>query len=105
MKISKLALLNCKKKVQNLAKNDYSALLSAHQTPRAGMSATAASSPSSRPLTKAHSSLQMVKSSKDVTLFKSIMEKQMNFLKTTMKIHKRKIKNFGKENADLVTEY
>jgi hypothetical protein len=73
--------------------------------PRAGMSVTAASSPSSRPLTKAHSSRQMVKSNKDVTRFNSIIEKQMNFLKTTTKIHKRKIKNFGKENGELPTEY
>ena len=29
----------------------------------------------------------------------------MNFLKTTMNIHKRKIKNFGKENGELLTEY
>jgi len=46
-----------------------------------------------------------VKSSKDVTLLNSIMEKQMNFLKTTMKTHKKKIKNFGKENGELPTEY
>jgi hypothetical protein len=91
--------LNSKNKLQNLTKNDYSTLLSAHHTPRAEMSVTAASSPSSRPLTKAHSSRQMVKSNKDVTLFNSIMEKQMNFLKTTMKIHKRKVKNFGQENG------
>ena len=100
-----MALLNSKNKVQNLTKNDYSTLLSAHQTPRAEMSVTAASSPSTRSLTKAHSSRQMVKSNKDVTPFNSIMEKQMNFLKTTMKIHKRKVKNFGKENGKLVTEY
>jgi hypothetical protein len=43
LKISKLALLNAKK-VKNIAKNDYSALVSAHQTPRAEMSVTAASS-------------------------------------------------------------
>jgi len=43
LKISKLALLNAKK-VKNIAKNDYSALVSAHKTPRAGMSVTAASS-------------------------------------------------------------
>jgi hypothetical protein len=105
VKISKLALLNCKNKVQNLTKKDYSTLFSAHQTPRAGMSVTAASSPSSRPLKKAHSSRQTVKSNKDFTRFNSIMEKQMNFLKTTMKIHKKKIKNFGKENGELPTEY
>jgi len=52
LRISKLALLNYKNKVHNLTKNDYSTLLSAHQTPRAGMSVTAASSPSSRPLKK-----------------------------------------------------
>jgi hypothetical protein len=69
------------------------------------MSVTAAASPSSRPLTKAHSSPQMVKSSKDVTLFNSIMENQMNFLKNTIKIHKRKIRKFGKENGELLAEY
>ncbi len=41
----------------------------------------------------------MAKSNKDVSLFNSIMEKQMNFLKTTMKIHTRKLNNFGKENG------
>ena len=97
--------MNSKNKVQNLTKNNYSTLLSAHQTPRAEMSVIAASSPSSRPLTKAHSSRQMVKSNKDVTPFNSIMEKQMNFLKTTIKIHKRKINNFTKENGELLTEY
>jgi hypothetical protein len=45
LKISKLALLNAKK-VKNFSKNYYSALVSAHQTPRAGMSVTAASPPS-----------------------------------------------------------
>jgi len=43
LRISKLALLNAKK-VQNLAKKYYSALVSAHQTPRAEMSVAAASS-------------------------------------------------------------
>jgi hypothetical protein len=33
------------------------------------------------------------------------MDKQMNYLKTTMKIHKRKVKNFGKENGELLTEF
>jgi hypothetical protein len=44
LRISKLALPNSKKKVRNLTKNDYSALVSAHQTRRAEMSVTAASS-------------------------------------------------------------
>jgi hypothetical protein len=57
--------------VQNLTKKD---LLSAHHIPRAEMSVTAASSSSILPLTKAHSSRQMGKSNKDVTLFNSIMD-------------------------------
>jgi hypothetical protein len=46
----------------------------------------------------------MVNSNKGVTPVNSIMEKQMNFLKTTFNIHKRKVKNFGKENGELLTE-
>ncbi len=43
LRFSKLALLNAKKSEKS-RKNDYSALVSAHHTPRAEMSATAASS-------------------------------------------------------------
>jgi hypothetical protein len=76
LRISKFALLNYKKSAKS-HKNCYSVLVSAHQTPRAEMSVTAASSPSSRPLTKAHSSRQTVNCSKDVTPFNSTMEKQI----------------------------
>ncbi len=104
LRISKLALLNSKKKVQNLTKNDYSALVSAHQTPRTEMSVTQLL-PIDSTLTKAHSSRQTVNNRKDVTPFKSIMDKQTNFLKNTIKIHKRKLNYFRKENAELLTEY
>ncbi len=45
LRISKLALLNAKNSEKSHKKNDYSALVSAHQTPRAEMSVTAVSSP------------------------------------------------------------
>ena len=47
-------------------------------------------------MTRAASTNRISHNNKDVELFNSIMDKQMNFLKTTMKIHKRKIKNYGK---------
>lgn len=96
-----MALLDSKNKVKCIPKNDYTGLLSANLSPRATSptSFMPTERPASRQLQKSHSSRQMVKSNKDVSLFNSIMEKQMNFLKTTMKIHKRKLKNFGKENG------
>ncbi len=42
---------------------------------------------------------------KDVSLFNSIMDKEMNSLRTTMKIHRRKLNNFGKENGELLAEF
>lgn len=47
-------------------------------------------------MARANSTKKISHNNKDVELFNSIMDKQMNFLKTTMKIHKRKIKNYGK---------
>jgi hypothetical protein len=105
--MTNLALLDSKNKVKRISKNDYTGLLSAKHSPRATSptSFIPTERPQSHQLQKSHTSRQLAKSNKDVSLFNSIMEKQMNFLKTTMKIHKRKLKNFGKENGELLTEY
>lgn len=93
--MSKLNLLGSKNKMKrNDQTNEYMGIKSANISPR--NSRYSPSLTSRKNMARATSTKRISHNNKDVELFNSIMDKQMNFLKTTMKIHKRKIKNYGK---------
>lgn len=95
LKISKLNLLGSKNKLRrNDHEIEYTGIRSANTSAR--NSRYSPSLTSRKDMERASSTKKLSKNNKDVELFNSIMDKQMNFLKTTMKIHKRKIKNYGK---------